>query len=98
MKKLGLFGFTISEKYGGTGLDYLTYAMVCEEIARGWMSITGIINTHFIVSYLLEKFGTDEQKQRFLPADGHRGNARRVFHERAQLWKRRAGHRDQGDS
>jgi alkylation response protein AidB-like acyl-CoA dehydrogenase len=67
MKELGFFGFAISEKYGGSGLDYLTYAMVCEEIARGWMSITGIINTHFIVSYLLENFGTDEQKQRFLP-------------------------------
>jgi len=68
MKKLGFFGFAISEKYGGTGLDYLTYAAACEEISRGWMSITGIINTHFIVSYLLENFGTEEQKKRFLPA------------------------------
>ena len=67
MKQLGFFGFAISEQYGGAGLDYATYAMVCEEIARGWMSITGIINTHFIVSYLIESFGTDEQKQRFLP-------------------------------
>ncbi|MBV8194096.1 MAG: acyl-CoA dehydrogenase family protein [Candidatus Dormibacteraeota bacterium] len=67
MKELGFFGFAISEQYGGSGLDYATYAMVCEEIARGWMSITGIINTHFIVSYLIENFGTDEQKQRFLP-------------------------------
>jgi len=67
MKQLGFFGFAIPEEYGGAGLDYATYAMVCEEIARGWMSITGIINTHFIVSFLIEKFGTDEQKQRFLP-------------------------------
>jgi alkylation response protein AidB-like acyl-CoA dehydrogenase len=67
MKHLGFFGFAIPEQYGGTGLDYATYAMVCEEIARGWMSITGIINTHFIVSFLIENFGTDEQKQRFLP-------------------------------
>src|SRR5580692_11385146 len=67
MKQLGFFGFAIPEAYGGTGLDYATYAMVCEEIARGWMSITGIINTHFIVSFLIENFGTDEQKQRFLP-------------------------------
>jgi alkylation response protein AidB-like acyl-CoA dehydrogenase len=66
MKELGFFGFAISEEYGGTGLDYATYAMVCEEIARGWMSITGIINTHFIVSFLIENFGTDDQKQRFL--------------------------------
>jgi butyryl-CoA dehydrogenase len=68
MKELGFFGLAISEKYGGTGLNYLTYAHVCEEIARGWMSITGIINTHFIVGYLLENFGTEEQKKRFLPS------------------------------
>ncbi len=67
MKELGFFGFAIPEEYGGAGLDYSTYAMVCEEISRGWMSITGIINTHFIVSFLVEKYGTDEQKQRFLP-------------------------------
>jgi alkylation response protein AidB-like acyl-CoA dehydrogenase len=67
MKQLGFFGFAIPEAYGGTGLDYATYAMVCEEIARGWMSITGIINTHFIVSFLIDNFGTEEQKQRFLP-------------------------------
>ena len=67
MKRLGFFGFAVPEEYGGAGLDYATYAMVCEEIARGWMSITGIINTHFIVSFLLEKFGTKEQKERFLP-------------------------------
>ena len=68
MKELGFFGFAIPEAYGGSGLDFETYAMCCEEIARGWMSITGVINTHFIVSYLVEQFGTDEQKQRFLPA------------------------------
>jgi alkylation response protein AidB-like acyl-CoA dehydrogenase len=67
MKELGFFGFAISEEYGGAGLDMETYAMICEEIARGWMSITGVINTHFIVAYLLQEFGTDEQKQRFLP-------------------------------
>ena len=67
MKELGFFGFAIPEEYGGAGLDMQTYAAVCEEIARGWMSITGVINTHFIVAYLLEHFGTDEQKQRFLP-------------------------------
>jgi len=67
MKELGFFGFAIPEEYGGTGLDYETYAMCCEEIARGWMSITGVINTHFIVSYLIDTYGTAEQKQRFLP-------------------------------
>ncbi len=68
MKELGFFGFAIPEEYGGSGLDYETYAMCCEEIARGWMSITGVINTHFIVSFLIERFGTPEQRQRFLPA------------------------------
>jgi alkylation response protein AidB-like acyl-CoA dehydrogenase len=67
MKELGFFGFAIAEEWGGAGLNYETYAIVCEEIARGWMSITGVINTHFLVAYLIESFGTDEQKQRFLP-------------------------------
>src|SRR5207302_8978544 len=67
MKELGFFGFAIGEEWGGAGLNYETYAMVCEEIARGWMSITGVINTHFLVAYLVETYGTDEQKQRFLP-------------------------------
>jgi alkylation response protein AidB-like acyl-CoA dehydrogenase len=68
MKQLGFFGFAIAQEYGGSGLNYETYAMCCEEIARGWMSITGIINTHFIVSYLVENYGTADQRQRFLPA------------------------------
>jgi alkylation response protein AidB-like acyl-CoA dehydrogenase len=67
MKELGFFGFAIAEEWGGAGLNYETYAMVCEEIARGWMSITGVINTHFLVAHLIDNFGTDEQKQRFLP-------------------------------
>ena len=67
MKELGFFGFAIGEEWGGAGLNMETYARVCEEIARGWMSITGVINTHFIVAYLVEHFGTDDQKQRFLP-------------------------------
>jgi alkylation response protein AidB-like acyl-CoA dehydrogenase len=67
MKELGLFGVTIPEEYGGMGLDLTTYAMIVEELSRGWISISGIINTHFIGSYLLMKYGTDEQKLRFLP-------------------------------
>src|SRR6516162_3873405 len=67
MKQLGLFGLTIPEEYGGLGESLLTYALVVEEIARGWMSISGIINTHFIVSYLLSQHGTAEQKKAFLP-------------------------------
>src|SRR5208337_44071 len=67
MKELGLFGVTIPEEYGGMGLDLTTYAMIVEELSRGWISISGVINTHFIGSYLLMKFGTEEQKQRYLP-------------------------------
>ncbi len=67
MKELGLFGVTIPEEYGGMGLDLTTYAMIVEELSRGWISISGVVNTHFIGSYLLMKFGTDDQKQYFLP-------------------------------
>jgi alkylation response protein AidB-like acyl-CoA dehydrogenase len=67
MKELGLFGVTIPEEHGGMGLDLTTYAMIVEELSRGWISISGIVNTHFIGSYLLMKFGTDEQKQKYLP-------------------------------
>ncbi len=67
MKELGLFGVTIPEAYGGMDLDLTTYAMIVEELSRGWISISGIVNTHFIGSYLLMKFGTEEQRQRFLP-------------------------------
>jgi alkylation response protein AidB-like acyl-CoA dehydrogenase len=67
MRELGLFGVTIPEEHGGMGLDLTTYSMIVEELSRGWISISGIVNTHFIGSYLLMKFGTDEQKERFLP-------------------------------
>jgi alkylation response protein AidB-like acyl-CoA dehydrogenase len=67
MKELGLFGVTIPEEYGGMGLDLTTYAMIVEELSRGWISISGVVNTHFIGSYLLMKFGSDEQKEKLLP-------------------------------
>ena len=67
MRELGLFGVTIPEEYDGMGLDLSTYAMIVEELSRGWISISGIVNTHFIGSYLLMKFGSEEQKQRYLP-------------------------------
>ncbi len=67
MKEMGLFGITIPEQYGGLGESLLTYALVVEEVARGWMSVSGVINTHFIVAYLLLQHGTEEQKQRLLP-------------------------------
>ncbi len=67
MQDMGIFGLMIPEEYGGLGESLLTYALVVEEIARGWMSVSGIINTHFIVAHLLLQHGTDEQKQRYLP-------------------------------
>jgi alkylation response protein AidB-like acyl-CoA dehydrogenase len=67
MKEMGLFGLMIPEEYGGLGESLLTYALVVEEIARGWMSVSGIINTHFIVAYLLRQHGTAEQRQALLP-------------------------------
>jgi alkylation response protein AidB-like acyl-CoA dehydrogenase len=67
MKELGLFGVTIPEEYGGMELDLTTYAMIVEELSRGWISVSGIVNTHFIGSYLLMKFGTEEQRQELLP-------------------------------
>ncbi|MGH3775468.1 MAG: acyl-CoA dehydrogenase family protein [Pseudonocardiaceae bacterium] len=67
MKEMGLFGLTIPEEYGGLGESLLTYALVVEQIARGWMSVSGVINTHFIVSYMICQHGTDEQKQHYLP-------------------------------
>src|SRR5215207_10137801 len=78
MKKLGLFGVTLPEEYGGMGLDLTTYAMIVEELSRGWISISGVVNTHFIGSYLLMKFGTDEQKNTFLPKMAT-GEIRAVF-------------------
>jgi alkylation response protein AidB-like acyl-CoA dehydrogenase len=67
MKEMGLFGLMIDEEYGGLGESLLTYALVVEEIARGWMSVSGIINTHFILAYLLKQHGTQEQKETYLP-------------------------------
>src|SRR4051794_31377727 len=63
MKELGLFGITIPEEHGGLGLDLSTYCMVVEELSRGWISISGVINTHFIGSDTLMKYGKDEQKE-----------------------------------
>ena len=67
MKELGLFGITIPEEYGGLGRDYTTFAMIFEELAKGWMSSTGPIGTHSILAYVIAKSGTEEQRRRWLP-------------------------------
>ncbi len=67
MREMGLFGLTIDEEYGGLGESLLTYALVVEELSRGWMSISGIVNTHFIVAYLIAQHGSAEQQAALLP-------------------------------
>ena len=67
LRKLGVFGLMIPAEYGGLGESLLTYALVVEELSRGWMSVSGIINTHFIVAYLVRQHGTEAQKSRLLP-------------------------------
>src|SRR6476659_7372667 len=61
MREMGLFGVTIPEAHGGLGLDLLTYIGVIEELAYGWMSVTGILNTHTIAATIVARYGTDEQ-------------------------------------
>ncbi len=68
MKELGLFGATIPVEYGGLGLDYTTYSMIVEELCRGWMSLSGVLNTHLMFAYVIGAHGTREQKERWLPA------------------------------
>jgi alkylation response protein AidB-like acyl-CoA dehydrogenase len=67
MKEMGLFGITIPEEHGGLGLDLLTYVAVIEELAAGWMSLTGLVNTHVIAANLVLWHGTDEQQREWLP-------------------------------
>lgn len=67
MKELGLFGATIPEEYGGLGLRPSTYAKMIERISSVWMSLSGIINSHLIMSFIVTKTGTEEQKAAFLP-------------------------------
>ncbi|HQZ13619.1 MAG TPA: acyl-CoA dehydrogenase family protein [Devosia sp.] len=67
MRELGLFGATIKEEYGGLGLSTATYARIVERISRTWMSLSGVINSHLIMSMIVQRSGTEEQKQHWLP-------------------------------
>src|SRR4051812_12476151 len=67
MREMGLFGLTIPEEHGGLGESLLTYALVVEQLSRGWMSVSGIVNTHFIVAYLIAQHGSAEQQASLLP-------------------------------
>jgi butyryl-CoA dehydrogenase len=67
MRALGLFGCLVPVEHGGLGLDTVTYSRIVAEVAAGWMSLTGVLNTHMIVATLLEQHGTPEQQARWLP-------------------------------
>jgi alkylation response protein AidB-like acyl-CoA dehydrogenase len=75
MKDLGLFGCNVPEEYGGLGLDYTTFAMIVEELSRGWMSTVGPIGTHSVICDIIHRFGTEAQKRDYLP--GLAGGERR---------------------
>ena len=67
MRELGLFGATISEEYGGLGLSAEIYAQIVEHVSKVWMSVSGIFNSHLIMCSAVEKFGTSQMKEKFLP-------------------------------
>lgn len=67
LKDMGLFGVTIPERYGGLGLDILTYALIVKELSRGWISLSGVVNTHFMAAWMIEQYGTEDQRNAFLP-------------------------------
>ncbi|MFF5081890.1 acyl-CoA dehydrogenase family protein [Actinoplanes sp. NPDC000266] len=67
MAEMGLFGLTVPEEYGGLGADMISFALVFEEIARGWMGVAGILGSHSLSCWLLARHGTEEQKERYLP-------------------------------
>ena len=68
MKKIGIYGLAVSERYGGSPVSMPCYVEVTEELARGWMSLAGAMGGHTVVAKLLEDFGTESQKQTYLPA------------------------------
>ena len=74
MKKMGLFGLNVPEQYGGADLDTTTFTMIFEELARGWLGLAGVVGSHSVLCDVLNRFGTTEQKERFLPglASGER--------------------------
>jgi len=67
LRAIGIFGATVPEAYGGSGFDLLTYVQIIEQLSRGWMSLAGIVNTHILVAYMIATYGTENQRQRYLP-------------------------------
>ena len=96
MREFGLFGATVGVEYGGLGLPATIYAEIVMRISAVWMAITGIFNSHLMLALAIEKFGTAEQKQRWLPGLRQRGNSRRARAHRARRRHRPAGHPHDG--
>ncbi len=96
MKAMGLFGITIPEHLGGLGLDLLAYIAVVEELAAGWMSLSGIVNTHTIAASVIMRNGTREQQERWLPRLATRRAARLPVTFRVRRRERYAQHRVPG--
>ena len=92
MKELGLFGITMPEEFGGNPLDVVSFALVFEEISRGWMGIAGILGSHSLACAMIARHGTDEQKHDVPPRAGHRGAADRHRADRTRRGHRPAGH------
>src|SRR5688572_24069122 len=67
MADMGLFGLTVPEEYGGLDLDAVSFALVFEEISRGWMGVSGILGSHTLACRMIATYGTDEQKRAYLP-------------------------------
>ena len=77
MKELGLFGVTIPEEYGGLGLDLTTYALIQVELSRGWMSLSGVLNTHFISAWMIKTLRHGRAARALPAADGDRARSAR---------------------
>src|SRR5258708_31643304 len=67
MKAMGLFGMLVPEEYGGIAIDAVSYSVVFEEISKAWMGVAGILGSHSLATLMLAKFGTPEQRARWLP-------------------------------
>src|SRR3989337_671541 len=67
MREMGLFGITVPQEYGGLGLDMVSMALIFEEISKGWMGVSGVIGSHSLACWMIDRHGTEKQKQRFLP-------------------------------
>ena len=68
MGEMGYFGIRTPEEYGGLGLGVFEYCLIAEELARGWMSVPGLINSHLIMAYIVKTYGTEDQKKNYLRA------------------------------